>query len=75
MSNLELKNVMDSMEQQAVTALMARVMYLRWCEHKGFEPRPYPYADAGSTDYAHTAIEYLGYDDDAIEALRERVGQ
>lgn len=63
----------NDMETQAVTALMARVMYLRWCEFRNFEPRPYPYADAGSMDYAATAIEYLGYDDEAIEALRERV--
>lgn len=58
-------------EDAYVTGLLARAMYLRWCEHKGFDPRPGMYADAGSMDYATVAVDILGYDDQAIARLLE----
>lgn len=53
------------------TQLLARVMYHKWCDYKNVTPRPYPYADAGSQDYAATAVEMLGYDDDGVAYLRD----
>lgn len=56
--------------------LLSRVMYHKWCDYKNVTPRPYPYADAGSQDYASTAVDMLGYDDasvtDMIAFLRDR---
>jgi len=48
-------------------------MYLQFCKHKGFDPRPYPYADDAGRDYATVAITYLGYDDKAIKLLEDEV--
>jgi hypothetical protein len=48
-------------------------MYLQFCKHKGFDPRPYPYADDAGRDYATVAINYLGYDDHAIKLLEDEV--
>jgi hypothetical protein len=56
-------------------SLLARAMYLQFCKHKGFDPRPYPYADDAGRDYATVAITYLGYDDKAIEMLESDVAQ
>lgn len=54
-------------------SLLARAMYLQFCKHKGFDPRPYPYADDAGRDYASVAISYLGYDDDSIKLLEDEV--
>lgn len=49
--------------------LLARAMYHKWCDYKNVDPRPYPYADAGSQDYSSTAVDMLGYDDVSVETL------
>ena len=56
-------------EDAYVTGLLARAMYLRYCEHKGFQPSPGAYADPGSWDYAKVAVDALGYDQNAIDYL------
>lgn len=63
----------DDAEDAYVTGLVARAMYLRWCEHKGFNPKTGMYADAGSMDYARVAVELLSYDEESIERLKEAV--
>jgi hypothetical protein len=54
-----------------VVQMLARAMYHKWCDHKNLTPRPYPYTDAGSNDYAITAVDLLGYDDDSIKNLED----
>jgi hypothetical protein len=54
-------------------SLLSRAMYLQFCKHKGFDPRPYPYSDDAGRDYATVAINYLGYDDHAIKLLEDEV--
>lgn len=49
--------------------LLSRAMYHKWCSFKNVKPRPWPYVDAGSQDYAAVAIDLLGYDDDGINEL------
>ena len=64
-----MKDFDNKAEDAYVTGLLARAMYLRWCEDKGFDPRPGNYADAGSIDYAKVAVDILGYDQNAIDYL------
>lgn len=66
-----MQTISDVAEDAYVTGLVARAMYLRWCEHKGFNPKPGMYADAGSMDYARVAVDILGYDQNAIDHLLE----
>jgi hypothetical protein len=56
-----------------VEYMLARVLYERFCDYKQFTPRKQPYVDPAMLDYASLAVEYLGYDDDAIVRLEERV--
>ena len=56
----------EVMQDTYVRGLLARLMYLRLCSFKGYEPRGGMYADAGSRDYADLAIDVLGYDDESV---------
>ena len=58
-------------EELAVVALLARALYLNYCQVKGYTPNAKPYVPAWAIDYANVAVLYLGYDDDAIDALKE----
>ena len=60
-------------EEVIVQQMLARAMYLSWCKYKKVEPRAGMYADAGSLDYASVAIDMLGYDDEAIDRLKEAI--
>jgi hypothetical protein len=60
-------------EEMMVQQMLARAMYLRWCSYKKVDPRPGMYADAGSLDYAGVAIDLLGYDDEALDRLKEAI--
>lgn len=56
-----------------VQQMLARAMYLSWCKYKKVTPKPGLYADSGSLDYASVAIDMLGYDDEAIDRLKEAI--
>ena len=58
-------------EDRAVMADLARVMYLQYCDVKGFTPNPAPYVPAWAIDYASTAVSWLGWDEAAESALRK----
>ncbi len=60
-------------DELKVQYLMGRVLYERFCEFKGFKPRPQPYSDPAMLDYAVLAVDMLGYDDSSIEKLQEKV--
>lgn len=60
-------------EEVIVQQMLARAMYLRWCAFKQVKPKSGMYADAGSLDYAAVAIDMLGYDDEAIDRLKEAI--
>lgn len=63
-------NMELTMEDEAV-ALLARLMYTHFQEHRGKTPRPVPFAPEWAYDYARIAVNYLGVEGDGIEALRE----
>lgn len=49
---------------QQVIHVLARKMYLAFCEKKGWDPHPFPYVDNSSIQYATIAVGYLGFEDD-----------
>jgi hypothetical protein len=67
-----MQDVVDT-EELYVTQMLARAMYLNWCDYKNFTPKPGMYADAGSQDYARVAVDLLSYDEEAIERLKVAV--
>ena len=58
-------------EETYVTQLLARTMHRAWCAHNGHKPRPWPYSDPGSQDYARIAVRYLGYEPSSIKDLED----
>ena len=64
----------ESPQDREVVADLARLMYLVYCDRKGFTPSDSPYAPAWALDYARTAVLWLGYDDAGQVAIREVVG-
>ena len=58
-------------KEMYATQLLSRLMHRKYAEFRGFEPKPYPYYDAGNADYARLAIAYLGVDDDAISFMED----
>lgn len=60
-----------SKQKEYAKQLLARAMYHKWCEFKNFPPKRFPYVSDGSIDYADTAIEMLGYDDESITIMEE----
>jgi hypothetical protein len=62
-------------ERTYVVTRLAREFYVRFCEKKGEQPTMYPpdYSPRWAQDYANTAIDFLGYDDDVLDRLYEEV--
>lgn len=60
-------------EESYVTDLLARALYLDWCEFKDVEPRPWPYTNPGFRQYATKSLTYTGWDADTIKALEADV--
>jgi hypothetical protein len=60
-------------EDTIVTGLLARVLYLQYCKQKGFRATAAPYVPAWALDYARVSLDMLGYDDEAVTALRAAV--
>jgi len=58
-------------DEMMVKYLLSRRMYLSLCKHKGFEPRPQPYVDPAMMEYAHIAVEALGYDEEVLDDLEK----
>jgi len=69
MSTATMTTTSNQAEESHVIHMLAREMYLRFCEHKAFTPRAAPYADAGCIDYASIAVKFLGWDSIAISQL------
>lgn len=57
--------------EDEATAMLARLLYIHFSEHRGKAPRPAPFAPEWAYDYARIAVGYLGAEDDGIDALRE----
>lgn len=56
-------------KRDQVEHMLARQFYLHFCEHRSSDPNRPPYVPAWASTYAQIAATYLGYDDEAIEAL------
>jgi hypothetical protein len=63
-------NMELTIEDEA-TAMLARLMYIHFQEHRSKTPRPAPFAPEWAYDYARIAVGYLGVDDEGIDSLRE----
>ena len=62
---------MELTREDEATAMLARLLYIHFSEHRDKEPRPAPFAPEWAYDYARIAVSYLGAEDDGIDALRE----
>lgn len=62
---------MELTREDEAVAMLARLMYTHFQEHRGKTPRPAPFAPEWAYDYARIAVGYLGVEDDGIDALRE----
>ena len=56
-------------EYSYVLDLVSRLAYLQWCEHKSFDPHPWPYAGENHRAMAALLLKYTGWDDDVIRRL------
>ena len=65
----------ESPQDREVVADLARLMYLVYCDRKGFTPSDSPYAPAWALDYAKIAATWLGYDEQGAARVREVVAQ
>lgn len=63
----------EMMDQLAVQGL-GRVLYLHYCEHRKFDPKPVPYVPGWAVDYARVAIDVLGFDEDGFDDVMSRAG-
>lgn len=57
-------------EENEVVALLARVLYVHFQEHRNKQPSSAPFAPEWAYDYARLSVRYCGYDDDAVDRLR-----
>ena len=64
----------DQEADQAVSSL-ARALYLHYCQEKGFDPYPAPWAPRWAMDYARIAVDAYGFDDEGLSDLSKRVSQ
>lgn len=62
----------DEMMQQLAVQGVGRLIYLQYCGHKHFDPKPLPYVPGWAVDYARVAVDALGFDDDAFNDLMEQ---
>lgn len=60
-------------EESYVTDLLARALYLDWCEYKQVDPRPWPYTNPGFRQYANKSLHYTGWDEHTIQTLERDV--
>lgn len=63
--------MMQLTREDEAAAMLARMLYVHFSEHREKPPRPAPFAPEWAYDYARIAVSYLGVEDDAIDALRE----
>ena len=56
-------------DETYITNLMARRMYIEWCNYKQVEPRPWPYSGDNFRAYANLTLNYTGWDDETIPKL------
>lgn len=64
----------DAMMQQLAVQGVGRLIYLHYCDHKRFDPKPVPYVPGWAVDYARVAVDALGFDEDAFTDLMEQAG-
>jgi hypothetical protein len=62
----------DEMDEKAV-ALLARRLYLHYAAEKKWDPYPAPWAPRWAMDYARIAVDSYGYDEQALDELRQEL--
>ena len=62
---------MELTREDEAVAMLARMLYVHFNEHRDKAPRPAPFAPEWAYDYARIAVSYLGVEDDSLDALRE----
>lgn len=58
-------------DEQTVTHLLARRLYVHYSEHRNKEPKSPPFVPEWAQAYAELAVTYLGYDTEAIDRLTQ----
>lgn len=56
------------MTEEEITRMVARGMYLVYCQQRGYRPHREGYVPDWALDYAETAIRMLGYPDDVTRS-------
>lgn len=67
-------NINDEMMDQLAVQGLGRLLYLQYCEHRNFDPKPVPYVPGWAVDYARVSIEVLGFDEDGFKDVLTRAG-
>jgi len=60
-----------SVDDDQAIGLLARLMYLHYCQTKGFDPYPAPWSPRWCIDYASIAVRSFGYDDNGVNELKQ----
>jgi len=63
----------DKEMDETAIALLARRLYLHYAQEKGWEPYAAPWAPRWAMDYARIAVESYGYDEQALDELRQEL--
>lgn len=61
------------MSDEEIIRSLARLMYLVYCERNGKRPHRSGYVPGWALDYAETALDALGADDDSPQRIGEAV--
>jgi len=62
----------NDMDDKAI-ALLARRLYLHYAQEKNWEPYAAPWAPRWAMDYARIAVQSYGYDEQALDELRQEL--
>jgi len=63
----------DKEMDEVAIGLLARRLYLHYAQEKDWEPYPPPWAPRWAMDYARIAVESYGYDEQALDELRQEL--
>jgi hypothetical protein len=62
----------NDMDDKAI-ALLARRLYLHYAQEKNWEPYAAPWAPRWAMDYARIAVQSYGYEEQAVDELRQEL--
>jgi len=63
----------ETMTDDVAVGMLARRLYLHYAQEKQWEPYPAPWAPRWAMDYARIAVESYGYEEQAVDELRQQM--